>query len=160
VIRDCGDADLPAIERIINEAAQAYRGVIPEDRWHDPYMSRAELEREIAAGVRFWGWEEGGALTAVMGLQEVRDATLVRHAYVLSRLQRRGVGTALMEALLPRAQRPLLVGTWAAATWAIRFYERNGFRLVGREEKDRLLDAYWTIPPRQRDVSVVLVYQR
>jgi len=140
----------------VNEAAQAYRGAIPADRWHEPYMPRAELEGEIAAGVRFWGSEEDGALVGVMGLQDVKDVTLIRHAYVRSRLQRRGIGGELMKALVARAERPLLVGTWAAAHWAIRFYEKHGFHLVGPEEKDRLLDAYWSIPVRQREVSVVL----
>lgn len=156
MIRPCNAADVRAIEAIVNEAAQAYRGVIPADRWHDPYMPRDELEREIASGVRFWGFEEAGELVGVMGLQDVKDVTLIRHAYVRSRRQRCGVGGALMEALAARATRPLLVGTWAAAHWAIRFYEEHRFRLVTPEEKDRLLDAYWTIPARQRDVSVVL----
>ena len=156
MIRPCVPADLAQIEAIVNEAAQAYRGAIPADRWHEPYMPRAELEGEIAAGVRFWGWEEDGALVGVMGLQDVKDVTLIRHAYVRSRLQRRGIGGELMKALVARAERPLLVGTWAAAHWAIRFYEKHVFRLVTREEKDRLLDTYWSIPARQREVSVVL----
>jgi len=157
VIRPCGEADRGAIESIINEAAQAYRGVIPADRWHEPYMSRAALDEEIAAGVRFFGWEESGALVGVMGLQDVGDATLIRHAYVRTRLQRGGVGGKLMGALIPLAKPRLLVGTWAAAQWAIRFYEKHGFRLVGAAEKDRLLDTYWRIPPRQRETSVVLI---
>jgi GNAT superfamily N-acetyltransferase len=157
MIRRCGDADQDDIERIVNEAAQAYRGVIPADRWHEPYMSRAELDAEIAAGVRFWGWEESGELVGVMGLQDVRDVTLIRHAYVRTSRQRSGVGGDLMRALVAQVHRPLLVGTWAAAHWAIRFYEKHAFRLVGPEEKNRLLDTYWTIPARQRDVSVVLV---
>jgi len=157
VIRLCGDADRGAIESIINEAAQAYRGVIPSDRWHEPYMSRAALDEEIAAGVRFFGWEESGVLVGVMGLQDVRDATLIRHAYVRTRLQRGGVGGKLMDALIPLAKPRLLVGTWAAAHWAISFYEKHGFRLVGAAEKDQLLDTYWRIPPRQRETSVVLI---
>ena len=157
MIRPCEARDLAAVGRIINEAALAYRGAIPADRWHEPYMPEAELAAEIAKGVRFWGWEENGELLGVMGLQEVKDATLIRHAYVLTRLQRGGIGSALMAALAPQARGRLLVGTWAAAHWAIRFYQRNGFRLVGAEEKDRLLDTYWTIPARQREVSVVLV---
>ena len=156
-IRRCTAQDHDAIEEIVNDAARAYRGAIPPDRWHDPYMPREELEREIAAGVRFWCCEDDGVIVAVMGLQEVKDATLIRHAYVRPNLQRGGVGTALMQALVPQARGRLLVGTWAAAAWAIRFYERNGFRLASAEEKDRLLDTYWTIPARQRDVSVVLL---
>lgn len=155
-IRRCVEADRPAIESIINEAAQAYRGVIPPDRWHEPYMSRAALDAEIAAGVEFWAWEGPGGLVAVMGLQDVRDVTLIRHAYVRRASQRGGVGSALMGELAARAKHPLLVGTWADAHWAIRFYEKHGFRLVAAAEKDRLLDAYWTIPSRQREVSVVL----
>jgi len=158
VIRACGAGDLQRIESIVNEAAQAYRGVIPADRWHEPYMPREELEAEIAAGVRFWGIEEDGELVGVMGLQDVKDVTLIRHAYVRTRRQRSGIGGALMEALVGRTRRPLLVGTWAAAHWAIRFYERHGFRLVASPEKDRLLDTYWTIPARQRDASVVLAH--
>ena len=148
------------MERIINQAAEAYRGAIPADCWHEPYMPREELESEIAAGVRFWGWDEGGRLAGVMGLQAVKDATLIRHAYVRPARQGRGIGSTLMAALIPRAQGPLLVGTWADATWAISFYQRHRFRLVTPQEKDRLLDTYWTITPRQREVSVVLVHER
>ena len=157
MIRPCRDCDLDAIESIINEAALAYRGVIPADRWHEPYMSREALENEIRAGVRFFGWEDAGTLVGVMGIQDVRDATLIRHAYVRSSAQRSGVGGKLMRALVPLAKARLLVGTWADAHWAIRFYEKNGFRLAKAEEKDRLLDTYWTIPARQRETSVVLV---
>jgi GNAT superfamily N-acetyltransferase len=159
VIRRCGGSDIAAIERIVNEAAQAYRDVIPADRWHEPYMPRAVLESEIAAGVAFWGWEDSGELAGVMGLQDVKDVTLIRHAYVRSHLQGRGIGSALMNALVAQATRRLLVGTWGSADWAIRFYQRHGFRLVSAEEKDRLLDTYWTIPARQRDTSVVLVHE-
>ena len=159
-IRACTDADVPAIDQIINEAAQAYRGVIPADCWHEPYVTRSYLETEIAAGVHFSGWEESGALLGVMGLQQVRDATLIRHAYVRSGQQGRGVGGALLNALTVQANGPLLVGTWAAADWAIRFYQKHGFRLVSPEEKDRLLQSYWHISPRQQETSVVLAYTR
>lgn len=157
MIRQCTVADVPAIEAIVNEAARAYRGTIPADRWHEPYMPRAELEGEIAAGVDFWGFEESGRLLGVMGLQAVREVMLIRHAYVLPGRQGEGIGSALLDHLVARTQARLLVGTWAAAQWAIRFYERHGFRLVSAAEKDRLLDAYWTIPDRQRETSVVLV---
>jgi len=157
MIRACGESDRDAIESIINEAAEAYRGVIPADRWHEPYMSREALEQEIRAGVRFWGWDEEGALVGVMGIQDVRDVTLIRHAYVRKSAQRSGVGGKLMRALVPLAKPRLLVGTWADAHWAIRFYEKHGFRLAPAGEKNRLLDSYWTIPERQRDTSVVLV---
>jgi N-acetylglutamate synthase-like GNAT family acetyltransferase len=157
MIRDCTDDDVDVIDAIINEAALAYRGVIPADCWHEPYMMRSDLESEIAAGVRFSGWEDGGVLTGVMGLQRVRDATLIRHAYVRTAQQGRGVGGKLIGWLTARTSGPLLVGTWAAATWAIRFYERYGFQLVSAEEADRLLRTYWSIPARQRETSVVLV---
>jgi len=156
MIRPCSDADVPAIEAIINEAAQAYRGVIPDDCWHEPYMSRTDLMAEIAAGVSFSGWENAGELLGVMGIQAVRDVTLIRHAYVRTAHQGHGIGGALMTALRSQAAGRLLVGTWAAAEWAIRFYERQGFRLVSNDEKDRLLQSYWIIPARQREVSVVL----
>ena len=156
MIRHCPDSELATIEAIINEASEAYRGVIPADCWHEPYMPRAELMAEIAAGVEFSGWYENGIPVGVMGLQRVRDVTLIRHAYVRPSHQSRGIGRELLTALVARSTGPLLVGTWAAATWAVRFYERHGFRLVSPEEKDRLLDTYWTIPARQRDTSVVL----
>jgi GNAT superfamily N-acetyltransferase len=156
MIRRCTDADVAAIESIINEAAQRYRGAIPDDCFHEPYMSRPELESEIAAGVQFWGWEEGGELIGVMGVQPVLDATLIRHAYVRGHHQGRGIGGALLTALTQQVAGPLLIGTWAAAEWAIRFYRRHGFRLVPASERDRLLSRYWTIPDRQRDTSVVL----
>jgi GNAT superfamily N-acetyltransferase len=156
MIRRCTDDDVPAIEAIINDAARAYRGVIPADCWHEPYMKRSDLVAEIAAGVQFWGWEDAGVLAGVMGLQPVRDVTLIRHAYVRPSHQSRGVGGALLTRLADETAGPLLVGTWASAEWAIRFYERHGFRVVGTEEKDRLLSVYWSIPARQRDTSVVL----
>ena len=157
MIRRCTAADIPVIESIINEAAERYRGVIPDDCFHEPYMSRAALDSEIAAGVQFWGWHEDGELIGVMGVQQVRDATLIRHAYVRVAHQGRGIGGALLKSLNQRVTGPLLIGTWAAAEWAIRFYQGHGFRLVAAAaEKNRLLDTYWTIPDRQRDTSVVL----
>jgi GNAT superfamily N-acetyltransferase len=157
MIRPCTGDDLATIDEIINEGAQAYKGVIPSDCWHEPYMSRAALLAEIASGVSFYGWEESGELVGVMGVQRVRDATLIRHAYVRPPYQGRGIGAALLTELLGQAAGRWLVGTWADARWAIRFYERHDFRLAPAAEKDRLLDTYWTIPPRQRDASVVLV---
>lgn len=156
MIRPCTEADTPIIEAIINQAARAYRDVIPADCWHEPYMPKWELLAEIAAGVRFSGWEDSGSLIGVMGIQKVHDATLIRHAYVLSGHQSRGIGGALLATLVGQSSGQLLVGTWAAAEWAIRFYQRHGFRLVSTEEKDRLLSRYWKISPRQRDTSVVL----
>jgi GNAT superfamily N-acetyltransferase len=156
MIRDCTAADIEVVRSIINEAALAYRGVIPDDCWHEPYMTEADLRHEIAAGVRFRGWEDHGALVGVMGIQAVRDATLIRHAYVTPARQGQGIGRKLLRSLREEARGPVLIGTWAAATWAIGFYRSHGFRLVPEAEKDRLLEAYWSIPARQRESSVVL----
>jgi len=155
-IGPCEPADVPAIHEIINDAAQAYKGVIPADRWHEPYMSLDELKSEIAKGVRFFGCRVDGRLVGVMGIQDVKDVTLIRHAYVRTKERRNGIGRALLEKLTSQTRRPILIGTWKAATWAIGFYEKNGFRVVGEEEKTRLLRAYWTIPDRQVEESVVL----
>jgi N-acetylglutamate synthase-like GNAT family acetyltransferase len=155
-IRRCTAADEPRILEIINAAAEAYRGVIPADRWHEPYMSAAELERDVAAGIEFWGCERDGRLAGAMGIQPVKDVSLVRHAYVMPGLQRAGVGTTLMNHLLASRKGQILVGTWAAAGWAISFYERHGFTLVDRADTPRLLREYWSIPDRQIETSVVL----
>lgn len=160
MIRPCTNADFATIEAIINQAAQAYRGVIPADCWHEPYMTRSDLISAIAAGINFWGWDESADLVGVMGLQKVRDATLIRHAYVAPAHQGRGIGSALLRTLAGQATAPLLVGTWAAAEWAIRFYERHGFRLVSAKEKDQLLNSYWSISFRQQETSVVLLHTR
>jgi GNAT superfamily N-acetyltransferase len=156
MIRPCTDDDVAAIESIINAAAEAYRGVIPGDCWHEPYMPRPHLVAEIADGVVFAGFTEADRLVGVMGRQRVRDVTLIRHAYVLPSHQRHGIGGALLAAIIAQTTGPLLVGTWAAADWAIRFYQRHGFRLASAEEKTRLLQTYWRVPPRQQEVSVVL----
>jgi GNAT superfamily N-acetyltransferase len=158
IFRPCDEADRAAMGAIVNRAAEAYRGAIPADCWHEPYMSAAELDAEIAAGVVFTGLEADGVLAGIMGVQPVRNVILVRHAYVLPEMQGRGIGGALLRHLCAGTDEPILIGTWAAAIWAIRFYERHGFQLVPGAAKDRLLDAYWTIPPRQRDVSVVLAH--
>jgi GNAT superfamily N-acetyltransferase len=156
-IRRCRDDERAAVLAIVNAAAEAYRGVIPPDRWHDPYMPIEDLCRDIAAGVAFWGfYEANGDLTGVMGLQPVRDVDLIRHAYVRPGAQRRGVGGALIGQLRRQSRRRMLVGTWAAADWAIRFYQRHGFALVTPTQKTMLLKTYWTIPDRQIDTSVVL----
>jgi GNAT superfamily N-acetyltransferase len=155
-IRKCRRDELTAILAIVNAAAEAYRGVIPADRWHEPYMTRRELESEIAAGVAFWGYETDGALIGVMGIQPVGDVELIRHAYVVPGSQRRGVGGALLEHLADRSERRMLVGTWAAAEWAIDFYRRHGFALASPELGTALLKRYWTIPERQVESSVVL----
>jgi GNAT superfamily N-acetyltransferase len=157
-IRPCRDDERDTILAIVNAAAEAYRGVIPDDRWHEPYMSSGELEEEIAAGVRFWGYEVDGELIGVMGVQSVQDVELIRHAYVVPGGQRRGIGGALLAHLRKLSDRPMLVGTWADAEWAIRFYERHGFELASPERKTELLKTYWTIPDRQIETSVVLAH--
>ena len=155
-IRRCRDDEQPAMLRIINLAAQRYNGVIPTDRWHEPYMDMDELTSEIAAGVEFWGADLDAALAGVMGIQRVLDVDLIRHAYVSPAHQRRGIGGYLLTELCSRRSRPILVGTWAAANWAIDFYRRYGFGVVEPEETKALLKKYWTIPDRQIATSVVL----
>jgi GNAT superfamily N-acetyltransferase len=154
VIAPCSAAEAPRIYEVINDAAQAYRGVIPEDQWHEPYMPMQALEAEMRAGVRFW---VHGDFDGVMGLQDVQDVALIRHAYTRTQMQGRGIGGALLEHLKRSTERRLLVGTWQAADWAVRFYQGRGFRLVAAQEKQRLLARYWTVSERQAEVSVVLV---
>jgi GNAT superfamily N-acetyltransferase len=154
--RPCHDDERGEILAIVNAAAEAYRGVIPADRWHEPYMPASELEQEISAGVRFLGYESDGQLVGVMGVQRVRDVHLIRHAYVRPAAQGRGVGTELLRHLDAESDGPMLVGTWGDASWAISFYERHGFELVSPEEKERLLRECWTVPDRQIETSVVL----
>ena len=159
-IRQARDDDFPRILAIINEAAQAYRGVIPRDRWHEPYMPSDELMREIADGVAFWVTEQDGQVVGVMGTQDKGDVALVRHAYVASTAQRGGVGTRLLHHVQRLVDKPMLIGTWSAASWAIGFYRLNGFHVVSHEEKERLLRTYWSIPERQVETSVVLADPR
>jgi GNAT superfamily N-acetyltransferase len=159
-IRPCRDDERAAILAIVNAAAEAYRGVIPPDRWHEPYMPAEELDAELAAGVRFSGYEDGGELLGVMGIQTIRDVELIRHAYVAPHAQRGGIGAALLDELTRGATRQLLVGTWADAEWAIRFYERHGFERLPPERSAELLRRYWSIPERQIETSVVLTYEK
>lgn len=163
-IRPCTDTDIPGILAVINDGAEAYRGIIPADRFHDPYMSEDHLRAEIAAGVRFSALNSaitaGGGLSGVMGIQDVKDVTLIRHAYVATAHQRHGIGGALLSALLDGTDRPVLIGTWAAAVWAIGFYEGHGFRQTDTPAKTRLLETYWSIPARQVETSVVLADAR
>ncbi len=159
-IRPCEERDIDIIYEIINDAAQAYRGIIPTDRWKEPYMSRDELRHEIGEGVEFWGYMENGELMGVMGMQDIEDVTLMRHAYVRTARRRRGIGGRLLSELRKKASHPILIGTWASAVWAVRFYEAHGFCLVSPEEKDRLLKRYWSIPERQIETSVVLAERR
>jgi N-acetylglutamate synthase-like GNAT family acetyltransferase len=160
LIRKATPADEPAMLAIINDAARAYRGVIPPDRWHEPYMPAEELARELGAGIEFWVAEDGGKPLGVMGLQDKGDVALVRHAYVPTSLQRTGIGSSLLRHVLALTRKPVLIGTWADASWAVAFYRRNGFSVVVPEEKDRLLRKYWSIPARQIETSVVLADQR
>ena len=159
-IRSCSAADVPALIGIINDAAQAYKGIIPTDRWHEPYMPREELEAEIAAGVAFWGAARDGRLLGVMGIQDRGDVTLIRHAYVRTSERRQGIGEALLGHLETLTAKPILIGTWSAATWAIAFYEKHGYRMLSRAEIVRLLGKYWRIPDRQVETSVVLANAR
>jgi len=156
MIRKCTQKDLSVMYEIINDAAQAYKGVIPEDRWHEPYMPIEELKHEMDNGVEFWGYEEAGDLIGVMGLQDKGDVHLIRHAYVYTSSQNRGIGRELLRHLERMTDKPMLIGTWADATWAIRFYEKNGYRLLSRSQTERLLKKYWKIPARQVVTSVVL----
>jgi GNAT superfamily N-acetyltransferase len=155
-VRPCRAVERPVICEIINAAAEAYRDAIPADRWHEPYMSAQELDSEISMGVAFWAYERDGVVAGVMGIQPVRDVDLIRHAYVRPGSQRHGVGAALITHIRTLSSRRMLVGTWAAASWAVRFYQRHGFALVSPDQKVALLKSYWTIPERQVETSVVL----
>jgi N-acetylglutamate synthase-like GNAT family acetyltransferase len=156
MIRECRGEDFQVIYEIINNAAKAYDGVIPKDCYHKPYMDKDHLRGEIASGVNFYGFEEDGELIGVMGIQDVLDITLIRHAYVVTKKRNKGVGSELLSFLKTKTNKPVLVGTWAAANWAIRFYQKHGYKLVSTEEKDFLLRKYWNIPDRQIETSVVL----
>jgi N-acetylglutamate synthase-like GNAT family acetyltransferase len=159
-IRPSRDADRPAMLAIVNDAAQAYRGVIPADRWHEPYMPAGELDAEIADGVTFWVAEDAGRMVGVMGIQDKGEVALVRHAYVSPGAQKQGVGTQLLRHVQKLANKPVLIGTWAAASWAIEFYRGNGFTVIAGAQKDALLRKYWSIPERQVETSVVLADAR
>ena len=160
MIRQCDNNDLDAIYSVINDAAEAYNGVIPEDRWKVPYMSKDDLKREINEDVVFWGYEEDGELIGVMGIQFIQDVTLIRHSYVRMARRNQGIGGKLLSELRSKTNHPILIGTWANAVWAIRFYEKHGFKLVTPQEKQWLLKEYWSIPERQIETSVVLADQK
>lgn len=146
-----------AILDVVNDAAQAYKGVIPPDQWREPYMTTEEIKEELKNGVNFYGWKGNNVLTAVMGIQPINNVTLIRHAYVLTNRQRTGIGGKLLKHLLNLAKTPeILVGTWEAAYWAIRFYEKRGFKLLPKQETDKLLRKHWNITERQIETSVVL----
>ena len=156
MIRVCTESDYKQIFEIINDAAYAYKGIIPEDRWHEPYMPFDELMKEIENGVVFWGLEHDGQLLGVMGIQDKGEVTLIRHAYIRRQAQKMRIGTKLLRYLESLTEKPILIGTWAAASWAISFYENNGYTLSTEEEKNYLLRKYWSIPGRQVETSVVL----
>ena len=160
MIRKCDKADIDVIFEIINDSAQAYKGVIPQDRWKEPYMSKEELLHEIGAGVEFWGYEEEGQLIGVMGIQNIQDVVLIRHAYVRTAKRNKGVGKELLMFLKKLARRPMLIGTWEDAKWATNFYEKCGFKMVSSDEKEDILSKYWNIPERQAQTSVVLADQQ
>ena len=156
MIRKCTESDFDAIFEIVNDSAIAYKGVIPEDRWHDPYMPAEEVRREIDDGVTFWGFEKDGDLLGIMGIQDKGDVVLIRHAYVRTRSRKQGIGEKLLRHLEGLTDKPILIGTWKAASWAISFYQKNGYSRVSEAEKNRLLKKYWSIPERQVETSVVL----
>jgi len=156
VIRPCTQADFEVIWQIINDAAQAYQGVIPADCWHEPYMSKVQLQHEIDDGVRFWGFDANDGLVGVMGVQDKGEVNLIRHAYVKTAHRRKGIGAQLLGFLESRSDKPILVGTWADARWAVSFYQKHGYRLLDTQEKNALLRKFWSIPPRQVQTSVVL----
>ena len=160
MIRVCIDNDFEAILQIINDASEAYRGIIPVDRWHEPYMPREELRAEVSAGVAFLGYEKGDELGGVMGTQDVQDVTLIRHSYVRTVQRGQGIGGELLDRIMGQATKPVLIGTWADAVWAVRFYENHGFKVVSTQEKETLLRKYWNVPDRQIETSVVLADQR
>ena len=160
MIRVCIGDDFEAIFQVINDAAEAYRGIIPVDRWHEPYMPREELRAEVSAGVAFLGYEKDGELAGVMGTQDVQDVTLIRHAYVRTAQRGQGIGGELLGRIMDQATKPILIGTWADAVWAVRFYENHGFKVVSTQEKETLLRKYWNVPDRQIETSVVLADQR
>ena len=156
MISPCEEKDFTIIYEIINDAANAYRGIIPADQWHDPYMTEEDLKRQIKEGVQFWSYTEDGEIIGVMGIQFKKDVTLIRHAYVRTIKRKKGIGSQLLEHLCTISTTPVLIGTWADAKWAIEFYQKHGFRLLPEEEKNNLLRKYWTISTRQIETSVVL----
>lgn len=160
MIRRRRDDEVAVIADVINDGARAYKGVIPADRWQEPYMPLDYLNSEIEAGVKFWVQEDDGAIAGVMGIQDIKDVTLIRHAYVRTSVRRGGVGSQLLRHLQSETDRPLLIGTWTDATWAIDFYQKHDFQVITGDAKDALLDTYWSLPHRQIEESVVLADQR
>jgi GNAT superfamily N-acetyltransferase len=160
MIRRCNQNDSDLIFQIINDAASAYKGIIPDDCWHDPYMSMKQLLWEIEDGVNFWGFEGNNMLLGVMGIQDKGDVVLIRHAYVRTTSRNQGIGANLLHFLEPTTEKPILIGTWADASWAVAFYQKHGYRLLSTDEKNSLLKKFWTISPRQVETSVVLAGEK
>ena len=160
MIRKGTGEDFDEIFNIINDAAMAYKGVIPPDRWHEPYMTKAELQKQMEDGVRFSCYVDNNEIIGVMGIQDKADVRLIRHAYVRTKQRNKGIGARLLQELIKDSTKPILIGTWKAADWAIRFYEKHGFSLVDEQEKNRLLKKYWTIPDQQVETSVVLADEK
>ena len=156
MVEKCAASDFGEIYNIINDAASAYENVIPADCWHEPYMPEDELQRQIHEGVQFWCYKEDIKILGVMGIQDKGDVTLIRHAYVRTTARNKGIGSKLLAHLTTLTNKPVLIGTWAAASWAIAFYQKHGFRLLSIDEKNKLLHKYWAIPTRQVETSVVL----
>ena len=156
MISRCEQKDFNVIHEIINDGASAYKGIIPVDRWHEPYMSEEELKKQIAEGVQFWCYKDDNTILGVMGIQFKQDVTLIRHAYVRTIKRNKGIGGKLLKHLSEISTTPVLIGTWADATWAVEFYQKHGFRLLPEDEKNKLLHKYWSIPDRQVETSVVL----
>jgi N-acetylglutamate synthase-like GNAT family acetyltransferase len=159
-IRRTAANDIPAMYEIINDASSAYKGHIPDDCWHEPYMSMDELKKQIAEGIEFYCYVADSEILGVMGIQKRGEVCLIRHAYVKTKNRKGGIGTKLLRFLYTLTDAPVLIGTWKAAVWAIDFYRKNGFTLVNESEKDVLLARFWSVPPRQVESSVVLVDQR
>jgi N-acetylglutamate synthase-like GNAT family acetyltransferase len=156
MIQSATEKDFDEIYYVINDAAMAYKGIIPPDRWHEPYMTKEELKKQIDEGVKFSCYLEENRIIGVMGIQDKIDVNLIRHAYVVTRHRNKGIGAILLLELLARSEKPILIGTWKAAHWAIKFYEKHGFHLVTEEEKEYLARRYWDIPDWQVETSVVL----
>ena len=156
MIQTATEKDFDEIYNVINDGSIAYKGIIPADRWHEPYMSKEELRTQIEAAVRFSCYVDDNKIIGVMGIQDKKEVNLIRHAYVVTNQRKRGIGTILLQELIKKSEKPILIGTWKAAHWAITFYEKHGFSLVSEEEKNLLLRKYWHIPTRQVETSVVL----
>ncbi len=157
MISEYNKTNISKILHVINDASLRYKGIIPDDCWHEPYMSKQELIDEFSDGVCMYGYHHNNILIGVIGTQEVKDVILIRHAYTLTTFQGKGTGSALLEYLLRKNQNSrLLVGTWRNATWAIRFYEKFGFILHAKDQSTLLLNKYWKLPSKQIENSVVL----